>query len=571
MQQQPPRRAQRAGTARGRAALLLALAGLVLAGSAAQAAPEDPTAPTAPAALTAPETPAPPAVAPAPPAAATAAPAPAPPADPLQPLKDAILRTLNRARRGDPAEAAAPDAAPVERFLAALGAADDELAWPMFKQLALEAPREPWGDLGQARIYVLWKLVDQADAAFARALGAAPGHPVVLVERAIGHRAFGRAAAARADASAVLAVDPNDARALLVLAWLAEDAGAAPAEVKAAWQRALAASADLFEARVALAAIAESEGDASAAREGTEALAQMSPRDLRLQRKLAALRWSAGDAAGSAAAYEAAIALGDGSKETWAGLASARRAARDVEGEEKALGRLRRIDPKDRAVIVRLFNLRAQAKDVAGMDEQAKAMLALDPKDSGALLALAIHRGGKGDLLGQLEALQASARGNPHPEAMGAPDRAREELQALREKLGLPPKPLQASTYDGLYLVASRHLTRLYDARRAGKPGLRGKLGLKLRIGNAGGADAVEVTEDTLGEPALTMGLVAALKEGSWPKAQKTLNFKFDLAPPGSRPAPREPVQKTVAARPAKPPPPPTQRATSAEGLLSPR
>ena len=545
MSEQPSRRAPRAASVWAWA-LLLAQA-VALAESPASAAPEED--------------------------ARAAAPAQAAPADPLQPLKDAILRALGRARRGDPSEAAAQGAAPVGRYLAALGVADDEAAWPLFKQLALEAPREPWGELGQARIYVRWKIADQADAALARALATSPGHQIVLVERAIALRAFGRAEAARADAAAVLAVDPNDARALMVLAQLAEDAAAPPAEIKISWQRALAASADLFEARVALAAIAEAEGDAAAAREGLEALAQLSPRDVRLWRKLAALRKSSGDPAGAAAAYEAAIALGDGAKETWAGLAASRRDAHDVEGEEKALARLRRIDPKDRTVIVRLFNVRAQAKDAVGMDEQAKAMLALDAKDAGAWLALGIHRGEKGDLLGQLEALQASARGNPHPEAKGAPERAREELAALREKLGMPQKPLVASNYDGLYIVASRHLTRLYDARRAQKPDLRGKLGIKIRIGNAGGADAVEVTEDTLSEPELTAGLVAALKEGTWPKAQKTLNLKFDLAPPGSRPAPREPSQKTVAARPASPPPPPppAPRATSASDLLSPR
>ncbi len=522
---------------------------------------------------------------PAPPPSAASALAPAPALDPVQapdplaPVKSAILRALARVRRGDPPEPAQQGASFVERYVAALGIADDDEAWPVFKQLSLEAPREPWGELGQARIYVRWKLADQASGAFGRALAYAPQNGVALVERAIAYRAFGNPAAARADAEAALQQDPHDARALVVLAQLAEDAGAPRAEQKAAWLRALDQSADLFEARAALAAIAEAEGDPAAAREGVEALAKMSPRDLLLQRKLAGLRKAAGDAEGAAQAYEAAIALGDGSKESWAGLAAAKRAAKDSAGEEKVLQRLRRIDPKDRSVVVRLFNLRAAAKDPAGMEEMGKLLLTLDAKDAGAWLAIAISRGQRGDLLGQLEALGASARGTAHPEAKGAPERARQELQDLREKLGVPAKPLAAANYDGLYYVASKHLTRLYEAhrlehQRGGKPALAGKLGIKIRIGNAGGADAVEVTEDTLAEPEITGGLVVALKEGAWPKGQKTLNLKFDLAPPGSRPplpvreAPRKVATK---AAPPAPPPPPPKRAESASDLLSPK
>lgn len=513
---------------------------------------------------------------PAPPPSAAPEPAlaPAQTPDPLAPVKSAILRALARVRRGDPPEPAQQGASFVERYVAALGIADDDEAWPVFKQLSLEAPREPWGELGQARIYVRWKLADQASGAFGRALAYAPQNGVALVERAIAYRAFGNPAAARADAEAALQQDPHDARALVVLAQLAEDAGAPRAEQKAAWLRALDQSADLFEARAALAAIAEAEGDPAAAREGVEALARMSPRDLLLQRKLAGLRKAAGDAEGAAQAYEAAIALGDGSKESWAGLAAAKRAAKDFAGEEKVLQRLRRIDPKDRSAVVRLFNLRAAAKDPAGMEEMGKLLLTLDAKDAGAWLAIAISRGQRGDLLGQLEALGASVRGNAHPEAKGAPERAREELQDLREKLGVPAKPLAAANYDGLYYVASKHLTRLYEARRAHRPELAGKLGIKIRIGNAGGADAVEVTEDTLAEPEITGGLVVALKEGVWPKGQKTLNLKFDLAPPGSRPPlPVREAPRRVAAKAAPPPvpPPPAKRAESAADLLSPK
>jgi tetratricopeptide (TPR) repeat protein len=515
--------------------------------------PAAPAAPAAAPAAEAPAAPAAPAAASEVPPGAAAGPGPAAeappqqqgtaplqevPIDALQSGKDAVLRALARARRAVPPEPLPAGAKAFERFLAALSLADDEAAWPLFKQLAVEVPREPWGEIGQGHVYVHWKLADQADAAFARAEKIDPQNPVLLVERAMGHRAFGRAAQARADAEAVLRRDPRDARALAVVAGLLDDAGAPLAQRREAWRRSLEQSADLYEARAALATIAEQEGDTAAAREAVDALADMNPGDLSLQRRAGALRHTAGDNAGSAAAYERAIAQGDNSRETWAGLAAARRALHDPDAEEKALVRLHRIDPKDRAAVVRLFNLRAMAKDGPGMEEQARALLALDPKDAGGHLALAQRWAEKGEVNGQLDELSLAAGGVPRPDTKGAVERARTELQALRERLGLPVKPLHASNKDGLYIVAGHHLIHLYENRRLRRPELRGKVALKVHLTVAGVADSVELVDDTLHDTDVTQGIVAALHEGSWPKGPLTLTLRFDLLPPrGPRPA----------------------------------
>ncbi len=452
------------------------------------------------------------------------------------------------------------------------------MAWPLFKQLSLDAPREPWGEIGMAHVYVRWRIRDQAEKAFARAQLIDPQNPITRVEQAIAARAFGDPGAAKSFAEQVLARDPRDARALLLLAQLAEDAGASKEELKAAYQRALDASSDLYEARLWMAGLAEQSGDKAAALEAVSALAEMNPRDLPTQRKLAVLLRAKEDWAGAEQAFAAAVALGDASKETWSGLAACRRALGDTAGEEQALRRWHRIDPKDRTVIVRLFNLRAAAHDEPGMDEQVRSLLALDPKDAGAHLILAARKGAAGNLLGQLDELNAAASGNVHPEARGAPERARAELAQLRVRLRLPERPLLAANPDGLYRVSSRHLTMLYEERRKGNPELRGNLAVQLKISANGNADLVEVTEDTLHDRELTQCLVAALREGEWPKAKKTLTLRYELAPPGThtiaasdndqpaRPAPR--ARKPAA--PALVPQAPPARATSAADLAGP-
>lgn len=487
-------------------------------------------------------------------------------AAPAASLQQGILQALARARRGLEPPVAGKKASAEERFLAALAVNDDDAAWPLFKRLAVDFPTSPLGEIGMARVYVRWRIREQAEAAFARAWRLAPGHPVTLVERAIFRRESGERDAARADAQAALAQDPGDARALAVLAGLFDDAGAPVAERKAAWAEALARSADLFEAKFALLAIAEAEGDAATAARLVEELAAADPDDLSLQRKLAKARRAAGDRAGEAAALEAALQLGDANKETLVSLAQAFRAQQDAQGEERALRRIRRVDPKDRGALLRLYNLKAAAKDEAGMEEMARGLLVIDPKDASAHLALSLRAAARGDVLGQLEELEAAAAGTAYPEARGAPERARDELSALRGKLMMPERALVARSAQEAYQLAQRQLTRMYEVKRAEKPELRGRLALRLKIGAAGKADLVEVTEDELGEPDLANGLTAWLKAGSYPKEAKTLSLKFDLAPPGSR----RWVERAEPAPPPAPPPPPPQQKTKAADLLGP-
>jgi hypothetical protein len=370
--------------------------------------------------------------------------------------------------------------------------------------------------------------------------------------------------------------------------------------VEDAYRKALDASSDLYEARAALAAIAEADDDVASAREGLEALVLLNPRDLLLQRKLGRLRRDAGDPAGAAQALEAAISLGDGSKETWTVLASVYRILKNPEAEIRVLQRLRRLDPRDRGVLVRLFNLRLAANDAAGqagpagqvgqagqagqggqagIEEQARALLALDPRDASAHLALARRREAQRDVLGQMAELQAAAAGTDPPEAPGTRERARAELADLRSRLMPPERPLFATNADALFLVAQRHLTRLYEARRLLKPELQGKIGVRLRLSATGNVDLVETVEDTLGDPVVAGGFLVALQEGSWPPLGKTFTLRFDLAPPGAQPpepelppraaAPKAAHRAPQQVQPAAPSPP--KRSTSALDLAAPR
>ena len=432
----------------------------------------------------------------------------------VEQAKAAIPVLLGRLHRGEATAAAGPDAPPLDRFLAAYGDADSEQAWKLFKRLQQDEPALPWGETGMGRVYVEWRLWDQAEGAFGRALRLAPGFPVALVERAALWRARGLPARAREDARAALEQDPRDARALLVLAQLDQD--------EALYAQALSLAPDLYEAGAALAAAAEKRGDLAGALAALEKLAGAAPRDARLQQQISALRLRRGDLAGAAQALEDAVALGVSTREAVAELARLEQKLGHREQEERALLRLRRLSPRERGPLSRLASLHE-----ADPSADARALLALDSRDALGHLLLAQGAATDDERLAELD---LAAQGRAHGDK--APEQARAQADALRAELGVPQAPLEAGSVNALYSRASGVLTRAYARRRRAFPELRGKLELKVRVNALGGADSVALVRDDLHDKPLLACVAATLREARYPVKQTTLDFKFDLRPP---------------------------------------
>jgi tetratricopeptide (TPR) repeat protein len=273
--------------------------------------------------------------------------------------------------------------------------------------------------------------------------------------------------------------------------------------------------------------MAEAEGDKSGALAATAKLAAAAPRDLALQRKLAALRKSAGDLAGAARALEGVLALGLAAKEDLLELAALDRKLGRREQEEQVLRRLRKVDGKNRAVLERIFALHRE-NDPPGALEDARALLELDPQDASAHLYLADRAREEGDPAAELDELAHAAQGKGEASAA-----AQARADALRAELGVPKKPVSGANVNAIYLGAHTVLTRSYEKRRAARPGLRGHLELKVRVGAQGVADSVEVVRDEPADKPLTACVRATLKEAHYPVEKQTLTFKFVLAPPG--------------------------------------
>jgi Tfp pilus assembly protein PilF len=468
--------------------------------------------------------------------AATAPPAaPAVSPEEVQAAKAAVLVALARSRTGDLGARAGevpPGAGAIERFAASYGMGDTEEAWARMRKLQLDDPELPWGETAMGRIYVLWKLRDQAEAAFARALKLQPGFPLAVLERGYGERRFGQLAEARQDAERVLSLDKSDARALLLLAQLDEDEGAAIGRRKAGYTAAFTRAPQLFEAALGLARIADEEGDSGAARSYYERAAKLAPRDADVQRKVAAFRADDGDAKGAADALQNALQLGGGGRADLIQLAELQHKLGNAGEEEKLLRRLRRLDPADRAPIVRLLELHRATKDPSAMEDDLKALLALDPSDAGAHLELAERRAKAKDLLGQIEELQLAASGTAYPEAKDAPARARSARAALKLRALAPAEPLRAADVQALQKAISRVLDHAYEERRKDAPTLAGRLKIRLRVSAKGEVQAAELVEDNIGDPALAACALLTVRDARVDEQRAgAFSFVFDLQP----------------------------------------
>ena len=446
-------------------------------------------------------------------ALATAAPPPGVSAEEAQAAKAAVLRAMVRGRKGEPAARAgelAAGATPLDRFASSYAMADEEEAWARMRRLAMEEPELPWGELGMARIYVTWRLPDQAGPAFERALRIAPALPLAVLERAIGERRFKQADDALRDVQAVLAQDPRDPRALLLLAQLEEDSGK---DATRRYQAALQAAPDLFEAAAALARVADQRGDAKASLAYWERCGELAPRDPEVLRRLAELREAAGDRSGATKALGALLSQSRGGKAELQRLAELQRKLGNPDEEEKLLRRLRRLDATDRAPLLRLSELHRSQPDPAALEEDLTRLVQLDPHDAGSHLKLAAVRAKAGDLLGEIQQLFLAEQGTEYPEATGARARAKAERQHLKVETLAPEEPLVVADVKHLQAQLARVLDRAFTERRKELPALHGQLKIKLRVSAAGEVESVELTDDGVGDPPLAACLLLTARD----------------------------------------------------------
>jgi tetratricopeptide (TPR) repeat protein len=447
-----------------------------------------------------------------------------PPRPDLQGIDRAILGIEAAELRGDAlglrqqygAQWEAKPKSPAARFLAIYSRQRDEATWSEFKAMSSELRDSGFGWLGQARIYVSWKVWDQLDKVIDAGFEAEPDNWLLVIPRAEGAEGRGRFEAAAADWKTVLRVDSRNPEALVGLARAARRAGDG-AGARASAEAALASSPGYLPALNILAELAAEAGDKEGAASWYEKAVEASPRDRALRVTVARLLTEKGDAAGALAQWKAILALKE-DPETLVSLAGAARAAGDAKAEEKAIERISAVDP-GAAEWKRVAEIRAAGGDAAGAEAALRRSLTREPKDGATNAALGRLLVARGDLQGGMEAFRLA--GDP-----GKADRA-----ALEQRLNV--EPLKKPDLGALQKAAGALIEKTYRARIVEWPNLAGSIKLRVTADANGIATLVEVLQDSVNDPEVRACAYWNLRDAVYPpKKPGRYSFTFALRPP---------------------------------------
>lgn len=431
-------------------------------------------------------------------------------------IEDAERRGDISGERARWSAAAAQDPASLKaRFLATYTLPHGDDTWAEFRWLAQDRPKSALGQVGMARLYVEWRVLDQVPRVLDQARQVDPANWLVdLVQGQADERAE-RWEAAAAAYRTVVSVDPANVEARVGLARLARRAGD-PATARAEVTAALAVLPAHAPALQVVADLASDAGDAAGAVSASYQLVAASPRDRAARVALARLLRAQGDASAARDQWKAAVALKE-DVDGLVALAEASRLSGDKEGEHKALERLSQIDPSG-AEWKRIAEIRLAAGDLDGAEKALRRAQARDPKDATINLALGrvvLQLGKPEEALGLLRAAGADGAGDAAAleRRLNVQKGNRGDVAAIQKSVGVL-------------------IDRTYRSRLKELPRLSGRLTVRATVDGAGGATLVEVLEDSVHDDDVRACAVWNLRDAAYPASKPgRYSFAFTLRP----------------------------------------
>lgn len=451
---------------------------------------------------------------------------------PAEVLKD--LRTIESANlRGeiDPYRAryaeqvkANPNDVMSKVYLAWCSMPYDE-AWNELKKVAAIYPEVPWPHYGMGRIYVRWKIRDQAERTFKLAIedGGKNGFFPAEIGLADLLRTSGRHAEAQARYREILSIqDDAEARAGLGLSLLAQGR---TAEARTELDRALSLWSDQPEVLNALANIARQENDTRSALRYAGKLTQIWPKDKAVRRTVADLQFELGDKDLAAEQYEVLVKLGERDPFVLKRLSDLYKELGNKEGMERTLGLLSNADPGVDS-LVKLAELSEDRGSLEDADRRLTQALGRQ-KRLDILLRLARVKAKRQLLVEALELYRQA-------EEAGARADETAEAQDIAKRFKLPQPPISGNL-EQIQKRVYAGLNALYSERLKENASLGGSLKVRVKVDAHGKVQEVELAEDTVNDPLIAGHVYFALKDAAFPKQRREPEFEFTLRPPLAR------------------------------------
>ncbi len=367
-------------------------------------------------------------------------------------------------------------------------------SWNQLKALAPIFVENPWVHYGMGRVYVKWKMADQARNELNQVLKRDPKFYPALTS--LGDLAAQRDEASEAEAfyRQALAIASDDPLALTGLGQLLLKQG----KKDQAMELLKTSTRAYPEQPGALAALVPLLVDAKdpAAIEAAQAVCELRPKDAAARRQLGELRFAAGDLAGAAKEFERLSRLGALDAALQTRLASIYKTVGNVDEEERVEQALAAQEPTSTVHNLRLAELRLARHDLEGAEAQYLEVLARDPKNLVAQLALVKFKLEAGLEFEAVERLRAAKALDPTNAEIGT------QLETLENSFKLGNHQLKGNV-NGINWAVIATLDKLYTERKAARPALAGKIKIRVHISDEGRATAVDVLEDTVKDPVL--------------------------------------------------------------------
>ncbi|MFL5322605.1 MAG: tetratricopeptide repeat protein [Myxococcaceae bacterium] len=403
-----------------------------------------------------------------------------------------------------------------------------DTAWNQLKGLTTVAPNFTWAHLGMGRIYLGWKLKEQAENDFKAALKTDPKFYPALVGLGEVARAAGKAQDAEGRFREALAInDDAEAHAGLGLSLLEQNRAK---EAKPELQRAVELWPDQPKVLQALSTIAKDEKDVASAAKYATLMLELTPKDKDVRKQLAEYKVQLKDDKGAAEQYETYVRLSGGDADVFRRLSELYAKLGNAEGEQRALEQLAAMDHDSPEAPLRLAEVAQRKNDFEGAETQLLEATARAPKRADVKLALARLRAKNYHLKDAIESYRAASEA---PENQ-SPEIAKERA-ALEHEIGAD-RPVKGSV-EQVNKIVSGNLNKFYLERLQEHPELEGMIRAKVRISAEGKANSVEIVEDSIGDPLLNAHVYFALKDADYEKKKRDPIFEFALKPPkGKKP-----------------------------------
>ena len=416
---------------------------------------------------------------------------------------------------------------PFKRFLYAYSISDRNEAWQELTKITKLNDRFYWAFLGMAIILDGWKVDDQAEDAFRKALALGP-------RVALGQARFGKFFLRKGDGPAAIEhlqraveLDPKRLVFLLDLARAQALAGKLP-EALQSYHKLTERDPASFAGFQEMGAVMEKAGDREGAIQALRRAAELDDKAYGVRFDRARLLEEAGRPEEALPVLQDACQTAPETMACWLKLAALAAAQGKPDVRQLAYERVVALEPAHLEANRFLGPVYLEAGEIEKAQLAFQAVLRKDAADVEALWGLA----------------RIFDQGEEHSRAIEFCERllavqpdhagARELEKKIFSRYAILDPPIEGKTPDQVFGRNQAHLLSVYKQRLKENPRLQGELLVKVRVTDEGTVEEAVPAQNSVGDPVLELCAVWNLKRSRFPKGLgATYDFALTLRPGG--------------------------------------